>query len=88
MTTSSCDLGTYICGDCDNSGMVNIGDVLYIANIVAGLQNAPVYGTPQFNACNVALEVVPDMSADVTLIDALWLARHLVGLVPLTCCVP
>ena len=88
LTTSTCSLGPLLCGDCDGNQFNNIADSLRIAQIAAGLFSMPAYGTNQFNACNVYGAIVPDPGADVGILDSLWNARHLVGLVPLTCCVP
>ena len=71
------------CGDCNGDGFVNIVDGLQASRYAAGLSML----TPaEFSACNTAGAIEPDPAADVTIIDALSIARHVVGLGPgLTC---
>jgi hypothetical protein len=88
MTTANCSLGTTTCGDCDGDGFVTITDSLRMAMIDAGLAVAPAYGTDSFNACNVQGVVPPTSTARINILDALYNARHVIGLNLLRCCTP
>jgi hypothetical protein len=75
-----------LCGDCDLNGTLSILDALLTAQIDAGLQAAPPFGSAQFNNCNPSGLAFPDPGAVITILDALELARAAAGLITLTCC--
>lgn len=79
----ACMIGSAQCGDCDGNGMINILDALLAAKYDTMLATL----TPQaFSACNVQGALEPDPGADVTILDALWIAQHVIGLRGLSCC--
>jgi len=81
----ACMIGSLQCGDCDGNGMVNILDSLLAAKYDAMLATLSAQA---FSACNVQGVAEPDPSADVSILDALWIAQHVIGLRGLTCCTP
>jgi subtilisin-like proprotein convertase family protein len=71
--------GSGVCGDCDNSSLVNILDSLQAARIDSGLaQLVPGAG----DQCDVS------GGAGVSILDSLQIARYVVGQVPTLSCIP
>ena len=74
-----------VCGDCDASGFVDILDALRAASYDAGKATlSPV----EYSNCNVLGTPEPSYQARVTILDALWIARSVVGIEVLECCTP
>jgi len=80
--TASCP--QYVCGDCDDDGFVSVADALMAVRYAAGLTDSLT--GPQFERCNVYNTVRPDPTAEVSVLDGLWIAQSLVGLRMLSCC--
>jgi hypothetical protein len=73
-----------LCGDCDGDGVVTVLDALVGAQHAVGL--VTLTGI-RFSACNVTGAVEPDQAAAIDVLDALTIARSVVGLgVVLSCC--
>jgi len=83
--TGACALGGQTCGDCDLSGSVDILDAHRAALHSAGLVDL---GGAAFSACNVEGDMEPGPHARVGTLDALTLARFVVGLDSISCCMP
>lgn len=78
-------LAAQVCGDCDNSGAVDIVDALVVSQAAVGLFDPAIWdGTePIPGACDVAAPF-----GAMTVIDALVIALYLVGIEPTLSCVP
>lgn len=74
---SSASAQSTICGDCDGDGRLAILDSLVAAKSSAGLT---ALDPTAFTRCNVAGLLEPDPGAEVTVIDALSMARYVAGL--------
>lgn len=91
MTITQCSTVTdscprTLCGDCDQSGSVNIVDALLAAQDAAMALSPPLSGSA-FSNCNVTGAVEPDPQAAVNILDALLIAQDAAGLpVTLMCC--
>jgi hypothetical protein len=72
------------CGDCDGDGFVNVLDALRAARADSGLATL---SDQEFSNCNVAGTTGPSFTATVSILDALTIARYVVGLETLRCCV-
>jgi hypothetical protein len=75
---------TQLCGDCDDSGFVDILDSFRAAHWDAGLTPPPT--DIEYSNCNVLGTLGPSYYTDISILDALQIARYVVGLVDLTCC--
>jgi hypothetical protein len=83
---ADCPAGCAInaCGDCDGDGFVSVLDAFVGAQNAVGLATFP--GQSTFDACNVVGAQNPNPGAEVTILDALEIARHIVGLTDISCC--
>ena len=72
---------TLVCGDCDGSGFVDILDAYRASHYASGLANLT---DEEFYYCNVV--GVPGSrylyNSQVSILDALYIARYVVGLIP------
>ena len=76
--------GVTLCGDCTQNGVVDVLDALVAAQHSAGLLTLTGVG---FSNCNVLGPLEPDPAAGVSVLDALAIARFVVGLpITLACC--
>ena len=70
-----------LCGDCDNNYFVNILDALRASQVSSGLATATAV---ELRQCDVYPHGNPD--GRVTVLDALLIARYVVGLEPALQC--